>query len=114
MKSLSKTDVVEVKSLNNPPQGVRMVIEAVCIMKGIKPKRVAGDKVVITLGLSTGSRNDMKYGIARELLLLHIKILYVKCYFSTLKNVMCNYLIIKCILHLRLFNPIKKNVYFNA
>ncbi|XP_052086994.1 dynein axonemal heavy chain 1-like isoform X4 [Mytilus californianus] len=44
LKSLSKTDVVEVKSLNNPPQGVRMVIEAVCIMKGIKPKRVAGDK----------------------------------------------------------------------
>ena len=31
--------------MNRPPDGVRMVIEAVCIMKGIKPKKVAGDKV---------------------------------------------------------------------
>lgn len=31
--------------MQRPPDGVKMVIEAVCIMKAIKPKRVAGDKV---------------------------------------------------------------------
>ena len=45
LKSLNKNDVVEVRAMQRPPDGVRMVIEAVCIMKNIKPKRVAGDKV---------------------------------------------------------------------
>lgn len=30
--------------MQRPPQGVRLVIEAVCIMKGIKPKKVPGEK----------------------------------------------------------------------
>lgn len=30
--------------MQRPPLGVKMVIEAVCIMKGIKPKKVGGDK----------------------------------------------------------------------
>ncbi|MEE6527387.1 hypothetical protein FKM82_028742, partial [Ascaphus truei] len=30
--------------MQRPPEGVKLVIEAVCIMKGIKPKKVAGDK----------------------------------------------------------------------
>jgi dynein heavy chain len=45
LKSLNKNDVVEVRALQRPPDGVRMVIEAVCIMKSIKPKKIAGDKV---------------------------------------------------------------------
>ena len=40
LKSLNKNDVVEVRALQRPPNGVRMVIEAVCIMKAIKPKKV--------------------------------------------------------------------------
>ena len=32
--------------MQRPPDGVKMVIEAVCIMKGMKPKKVAGDKVI--------------------------------------------------------------------
>ncbi|XP_052808511.1 dynein axonemal heavy chain 1-like isoform X3 [Mya arenaria] len=44
LKSLNKNDVVEVRAMQRPPAGVNMVIEAVCIMKGVKPKRVAGDK----------------------------------------------------------------------
>ncbi|XP_060604387.1 dynein axonemal heavy chain 1-like isoform X2 [Ruditapes philippinarum] len=44
LKSLNKNDVVEVRAMQRPPDGVKMVIEAVCIMKGVKPKRVAGDK----------------------------------------------------------------------
>ena len=31
--------------MKNPPDGVRMVMEAVCIMKKVPPKKVAGDKV---------------------------------------------------------------------
>ena len=31
--------------MQRPPDGVRLVIDAVCIMKGIKPKKVAGEKV---------------------------------------------------------------------
>jgi hypothetical protein len=31
--------------MKNPPDGVRMVMEAVCIMKKVQPKKVAGDKV---------------------------------------------------------------------
>ena len=45
LKSLNKNDVTEVKSMKNPPEGVKMVMEAVCIMKKLPPKKVAGDKV---------------------------------------------------------------------
>ncbi|OCT85694.1 dynein heavy chain 1, axonemal [Xenopus laevis] len=44
LKSLNKNDVTEVRAMQRPPVGVKLVIEAVCIMKGIKPKKVAGDK----------------------------------------------------------------------
>ncbi|XP_029358997.1 dynein heavy chain 1, axonemal [Echeneis naucrates] len=42
LKSLNKNDVTEVRAMQRPPQGVKLVIEAVCIMKGIKPKKVPG------------------------------------------------------------------------
>ncbi|KAM3174254.1 hypothetical protein ACTXT7_010920 [Hymenolepis weldensis] len=44
VKSLNKVDIIEVRSMMRPPEGVRLVIEAVCIMKDVKPKKVAGDK----------------------------------------------------------------------
>ncbi|XP_050390512.1 dynein axonemal heavy chain 1 [Patella vulgata] len=44
LKSLNKNDIVEVRALQRPPEGVRLVIEAACIMKGIKPKKIAGEK----------------------------------------------------------------------
>jgi dynein heavy chain len=40
LKSLSKNDVIEIRSMQRPPDGVKLVMEAVCIMKGIKPKKV--------------------------------------------------------------------------
>ncbi|KAF0288035.1 Dynein heavy chain 1, axonemal [Amphibalanus amphitrite] len=43
LKSLNKNDVVEVRAMQRPPEGVKLVMEAVCILKFIKPKRVAGD-----------------------------------------------------------------------
>ncbi|KAG7477961.1 hypothetical protein MATL_G00075170 [Megalops atlanticus] len=44
LKSLNKNDVTEVRALQRPPQGVKLVIEALCILRGIKPKKVAGEK----------------------------------------------------------------------
>ena len=44
LKSLNTNDVVEVRAMQRPPDGVRLVIEAVCIMFEVKPKRVAGEK----------------------------------------------------------------------
>ncbi|KAK9803422.1 hypothetical protein WJX72_010826 [[Myrmecia] bisecta] len=40
LKNLSRNDVVEVKSLSNPPAGVKLVMEATCIMFDEKPKMV--------------------------------------------------------------------------
>nr|XP_034961987.1 dynein heavy chain 1, axonemal isoform X3 [Zootoca vivipara] len=45
LRNLNKNDVTEVRAMQRPPLGVKMVIEAVCIMKGIKPKKVAGEKL---------------------------------------------------------------------
>ena len=36
---------VQVRALQHPPIGVKLVIEAVCIMKEVKPKKVAGEKL---------------------------------------------------------------------
>ncbi|VDO09331.1 unnamed protein product [Rodentolepis nana] len=44
VKSLNKNDILEVRSMMRPPEGVRLVMEAVCIMKDVKPKKVPGDK----------------------------------------------------------------------
>ncbi|KAI1890876.1 hypothetical protein AGOR_G00158120 [Albula goreensis] len=44
LKSLNKNDVTEVRAMQRPPHGVKLVIEALCIMKGIKPKKVPGEK----------------------------------------------------------------------
>ena len=37
---MNKNDVYEIKSLKSPPQGVKLVMEAVCIMKGVKPTQI--------------------------------------------------------------------------
>uniref|UniRef100_A0A8D2DP18 Dynein axonemal heavy chain 1 n=1 Tax=Sciurus vulgaris TaxID=55149 RepID=A0A8D2DP18_SCIVU len=44
LRNLNKSDVTEVRAMQRPPPGVKLVIEAVCIMKGIKPKKVPGEK----------------------------------------------------------------------
>ena len=40
LKLLTKADIVEVKAMRNPPAGVRLVMEVVCIIFGQKPKMV--------------------------------------------------------------------------
>eukprot|EP00002_Diphylleia_rotans_P035998 TRINITY_DN7896_c0_g1_i2.p1 TRINITY_DN7896_c0_g1~~TRINITY_DN7896_c0_g1_i2.p1 ORF type:complete len:4263 (-),score=670.67 TRINITY_DN7896_c0_g1_i2:89-12877(-) len=44
LNSLSKRDIVEVKSMLNPPQGITYVVEAVCILMGRRPRKVDGPK----------------------------------------------------------------------
>eukprot|EP00163_Fabomonas_tropica_P009440 TRINITY_DN1923_c0_g2_i1.p1 TRINITY_DN1923_c0_g2~~TRINITY_DN1923_c0_g2_i1.p1 ORF type:complete len:2559 (-),score=897.69 TRINITY_DN1923_c0_g2_i1:297-7319(-) len=44
LKSLNKADITEVRSMQRPPHGVKLVMEAVCIMKGVRPDKVAGDR----------------------------------------------------------------------
>lgn len=44
LSSLTKNDIIEVRSMQRPPDGVKLVIEAICIMKNIKPKKIDGDK----------------------------------------------------------------------
>ncbi|XP_063217340.1 dynein axonemal heavy chain 1-like [Bacillus rossius redtenbacheri] len=39
VRSLDKKDIAEVRSMARPPVGVRLVLESVCILKGIPPMR---------------------------------------------------------------------------
>eukprot|EP00959_Pyramimonas_sp_CCMP1952_P348178 7292936-Pyramimonas_sp.AAC.1 len=40
LNTLTKNDITEVKSMKSPPSGVKLVMEAVCIMKNIKPRKI--------------------------------------------------------------------------
>ncbi|CAK9071077.1 unnamed protein product [Durusdinium trenchii] len=40
LDTLSAKDIGEIKAMKNPPGPVKLVLQAVCIMKGIKPNRV--------------------------------------------------------------------------
>lgn len=42
LQALNKGDIGEVKALKTPPSGVITVIETICIIKGIAPKKVFG------------------------------------------------------------------------
>ncbi|XP_014674130.1 PREDICTED: dynein heavy chain 1, axonemal-like [Priapulus caudatus] len=45
LDALNKNDIVEVRAMQRPPDGVRLVMEAVCIMFEVKPKKVPGEKL---------------------------------------------------------------------
>ncbi|XP_033114673.1 dynein heavy chain 3, axonemal-like isoform X5 [Anneissia japonica] len=44
LDTLKQADITVVKSMTNPPTGVKLVMEAICIMKGIKPEKKANDQ----------------------------------------------------------------------
>jgi dynein heavy chain len=44
LKSLDKGSIAEVKAMKKPPDGVKLVMEAVCVMLGEPPKRITGEK----------------------------------------------------------------------
>jgi dynein heavy chain len=39
LDTLTKNDITEVKGMKSPPAGVKLVMEGVCIMRGVKPVR---------------------------------------------------------------------------
>ncbi|CAM9198604.1 unnamed protein product, partial [Discosporangium mesarthrocarpum] len=41
LKDLKKSDIDEVKSMGKPPYGVKLTMEATCIMFSIKPDKIA-------------------------------------------------------------------------
>lgn len=40
LDTLKPADITLVKAMKNPPEAVKLVMAAVCVMKGIKPDRV--------------------------------------------------------------------------
>lgn len=39
LDTLKPADITEVKSMKNPPGPVKLVMESICIMNGIKPEK---------------------------------------------------------------------------
>ena len=63
--------MVEVRALQHPPQGVKLVIEAVCIMKEVKPRKVPGEKVGTKVSCeATGSLGTL-WGILHREIAVH-------------------------------------------
>lgn len=55
-----------VKTMKNPPSGVKLVMEAVCILKGVKPDRIpdpsgSGKKIEDYWGPSKKLLGDLKF-----------------------------------------------------
>ena len=40
LNTLKPADITIVKSMSNPPSGVKLVMSAVCVMKAIKPDKI--------------------------------------------------------------------------
>lgn len=66
LNTLTTQDITVVKTMKSPPQGVRLVMEAVCCIKGVKPERVpdpagTGKKIEDYWGPSKKVLGDMKF-----------------------------------------------------
>ncbi|XP_031701028.1 dynein heavy chain 12, axonemal isoform X2 [Anarrhichthys ocellatus] len=66
LNTLKPSDVTIVKSMKNPPSGVKLVMSAVCVMKAIKPDKIAdpagtGKKVLDYWGPSKKLLSDMNF-----------------------------------------------------
>ncbi|XP_073998137.1 dynein axonemal heavy chain 3-like isoform X3 [Rhodnius prolixus] len=66
LNTLKPADITIVKSMKNPPAGVKLVMEAVCVMKGIKPERKpdpsgSGKMIEDYWGPSQKMLGDMKF-----------------------------------------------------
>ena len=65
LNTLKPSDIGEVKAMKNPPSGVKLVMEAVCVMKGLKPDRVkdpnSGAMVEDYWSTSKRALGDMKF-----------------------------------------------------
>ncbi|OXA50010.1 Dynein heavy chain 7, axonemal [Folsomia candida] len=65
LNTLTTADIAVVKTMKNPPNPVRLVMEAVCILKGVKPEMVTeqgtGNKIEDYWGPSKRVLGDMKF-----------------------------------------------------
>ncbi|XP_072136530.1 dynein axonemal heavy chain 12 isoform X2 [Mobula birostris] len=66
LDTLKPSDITIVKSMKNPPQGVKLVMAAVCVMKLIKPEKIndpsgSGEKVLDFWGPSKKLLGDMNF-----------------------------------------------------
>ncbi|KAM9856226.1 dynein axonemal heavy chain 12 [Aulostomus maculatus] len=66
LDTLKPSDVTIMKSMKNPPPGVKLVMEALCVMKGIKPDKKTspagtGQKVLDYWGPSKKLLGDMNF-----------------------------------------------------
>ncbi|XP_072525468.1 dynein axonemal heavy chain 12 isoform X2 [Salminus brasiliensis] len=67
LDTLKPSDVTIVKSMKNPPSGVKLVMAAVCVMKDIKPEKIsdpagpAGQKILDYWGPSKKLLGDMNF-----------------------------------------------------
>ena len=71
LDTLKPADITIVKSMKNPPAGVKLVMSAVCVMKDIKPDRATdpstGQKVLDYWGPSKRLLGDMNFlGMLKE------------------------------------------------
>ncbi|EDO25866.1 predicted protein [Nematostella vectensis] len=66
LNTLKPADITIVKSMANPPAGVKLVMSAVCVMKDIKPEKVndpggTGKKILDFWGPSKKLLGDMTF-----------------------------------------------------
>ncbi|KAF5288993.1 hypothetical protein FQA39_LY03872 [Lamprigera yunnana] len=65
LNTLTPADITIVKSMKNPPKGVKLVMEAVCILKGVKPEKIPNPNGIGTYdeywGVSKKVLGDMKF-----------------------------------------------------
>ncbi|XP_061590831.1 dynein axonemal heavy chain 12 [Cololabis saira] len=66
LDTLKPTDITIVKSMKNPPSGVKLVMSAVCVMKEVKPDKIAdpagsGKKIFDYWGPSKKLLSDMNF-----------------------------------------------------
>uniref|UniRef100_A0A5K3F3Z0 Dynein heavy chain 7, axonemal n=1 Tax=Mesocestoides corti TaxID=53468 RepID=A0A5K3F3Z0_MESCO len=66
LETLTPADITIVKTMKSPPMGVRLVMEAVCVLKGVKPDKVndpsgSGRKLDDFWGPSKRLLGDMKF-----------------------------------------------------
>ncbi|XP_061667239.1 dynein axonemal heavy chain 12-like [Syngnathoides biaculeatus] len=66
LNTLKPADITVVKSMKNPPAGVKLVMSAVCVMRGMPPEKVAdpagsGKKVLDYWGPSKKLLSDMNF-----------------------------------------------------
>ena len=65
LNTLTQQDITLVKTMKSPPYGVKLVMESVCVLKGIKPERIpdpaTGKKVEDYWGPAKKMIGDMKF-----------------------------------------------------